>query len=222
MQALSKKELMGFENEYEMVCAAQYGNSKAWMGLWNHYRGLMMSRLIAVQGLTREEIESEAVEVFAIKIHNFDRNKVNNREKFSIFTWVYCAAISRTNKMIRQSKKDVHLYLKNVNASGINKGDDDDGTEVGEYMIGVDEGIYTRYSPERIVFEKEHEDDTARVREFYARLSDFDKDILELRRKGLTLAQTAGQLRCSVSTVKHHIKMAKDVAFDVFGLRTAA
>lgn len=183
-----------------MVCAAQDGDDKAWMGLWNHYKGLMMSIISAVQGVTREEIESEAVEVFATKVSNFDRGKVRNRDKFSIFTRVYCAAISRTNKMIRRNKKDVHLYFKNVNASGTTAGDDDDGAEVGDYMIGIDEGIYTRYSPERVVFEKEHEDDTARVRELYARLSDFEKDILELRRKGLTLAQTAGQLRCSVST----------------------
>lgn len=222
MKKMESGELGKFKSEFEMVCAAQDGDDAAWLGLWAHYKGVMMSRLSATRGMTREELESEAVEVFATKLANFDRAKVRDAEAFSMFAWVFCAAINRTNKVIRRSKRDIHLYFKEAACDGRCAADgDDDGREIGERIIGVDESIYTRYAPERLVFEEARDDDSERVREFYARLSDFDKDILEARRQGLTLAQTAGRLRCSVTTVKHHIKCAKDIAFDVFGVRCA-
>lgn len=116
----------------------------------------------------------------------------------------------------------MHLYGVSDKALKSNGDDNDNGVvEVGERMIGIDDTIYTRYSPERIVFEEAREDDTERVKEFNSRLTSFQKDILELRRKGFTLAETAKELHCSVTTVKNYIKSAKDIAYDVFGIRIA-
>lgn len=219
MQGLDKKVLGEFDNEFEMVCAAHNGNGDAWMRLWEHYKGLMMSRIKAVQGMTREERESEAAEVFARKVFNFDKTKVNDPKTFSLFAWIYCASISHTHKLIRQSKRNMHLYGISDTALG-DEGDIDE-MEVGERMVGIDDTIYTRYSPERIIFEEAREDDTERIKEFNAKLTDFQKDILEIRRKGMTLAQTASTLHCSVTTVKNNIREAKEIAFKVFGIRAA-
>jgi RNA polymerase sigma factor (sigma-70 family) len=226
MQKFNEKELQGFQNEFKMTCAAQDGDGKAWLGLWNHYKTMMMSRLIAAKGITKEELESEALEVFAHKLENFDRKKVRSETAFSMFSWLFCGAVNRANKLIRQRKKDVHLYFENVNVN-----DDRDGSLTERYIpwdetedllslqnhiIGINDEIYSTYSPERLVVEKLHDDDTERVKVFYAKLSQFDKDILEARREGLTLAQVAKKFCCSVTTIKNHVQKAKRYADDIF------
>ena len=115
MQKLTVKELQGFRSEFEMTCAAQDGDGNAWLALWTHYRRMMMSQLIAVRGLSHIELESEAIEVFALKLTSFDRKKVSSEKAFSMFSWLWCAVLNRTDKLIRQRKKDVHLYFENVN-----------------------------------------------------------------------------------------------------------
>jgi RNA polymerase sigma factor (sigma-70 family) len=225
MQKLTTKELQGFQNEFEMTCAAQDGDGKAWLALWNHYRTMMMSRLIAVKGLSRAELESEACEVFAYKLSLFDREKVKSEVAFSMFSWLFCAVINKTNRLIRQRKKDVHLYFENVNAaSGQNETltkiyfyeEEEPEDFLQDQMRGINDGIYFTFNPEKMVVESLHEDDTERVKAFYVKLTQFEKDILEARREGLTLAQVAKRFCCSVTTVKNHVQKAKRYANDIF------
>jgi RNA polymerase sigma factor (sigma-70 family) len=232
MQKLNVTELSGFRNEYEMTCAAQDGDGLAWMALWKHYRKMMMSRLVAVKGFTRRELESEAIDVFTHKLERFNRSKVSSEAAFSMFSWLFCAVVNRTNKLIRQRKRDVHLYFENVNAN-----DDRDGTldtiysrdhiyyydghaedtnPLQNQMLGFNDELYTTYDPEKIVVEKLQKNDSDRVKTFYAKLTQFDKDILEARREGLTLAEVAKRFCCSITTVKNHIYKAKRYANDIF------
>ena len=120
MQKMTTTQLMGFRNEYEMTCAAQDGDGRAWMTLWNRYQALLMSRLRAVRGLTKEELESEALDVFATKLSKFKRWKVSSDDAYSMFSWLYCSVINRTDQLIRQREKDVHMYFEKVNAAGMN------------------------------------------------------------------------------------------------------
>jgi RNA polymerase sigma factor (sigma-70 family) len=228
MQKMTKKELQGFRSEFEMTCAAQDGDGKAWLILWSHYKTMMMSRLIAAKGLSREELESEACEVFAHKLSLFNREKVSSENAFSLHSWLFCTVINRTNKLIRQRKKDVHLYFENVNAADDCDGlvdmhplkgyalEDEDPNPLQNQMLGINDEIYSTYSPEKLVVDKLREDDAERVKIFYARLSQFEKDILEARREGLTLAQVAKRFCCSVTTVKNHVRKAKQYADDIF------
>jgi DNA-directed RNA polymerase specialized sigma24 family protein len=55
-------------------------------------------------------------------------------------------------------------------------------------------------------------DDTERVKAFYTKLTDFERGILEYRREGLTLAKIADRFKCHISTVKLHLKKAKQIA----------
>jgi RNA polymerase sigma factor (sigma-70 family) len=219
MQRMTVNELRGFRNEFEMTCAAQDGDKGAWMSLWNHYQDMMMSRLIAAKGFTKEELESEALEVFANKLRLFNRGKVKSEAAFSMLSWLFCGVVNRTNQLIRQRKREVHLYFEEVNASFSGEGflpaGEEDETQQTQ-MVGVDEGIYTTYNPERLVVERLHDSDTERVKAFYARLTQFERAVLDARREGLTLSQVAKKLACSVTTVKVHIQRAKQYASDIF------
>jgi DNA-directed RNA polymerase specialized sigma24 family protein len=222
MQKFTADELQGFRSEFEMTCAAQDGDGKAWMALWNHYRALMMSRLIAAKGFSRDELESEACDVFAHKLEIFNRKKVNSEAAYSMFSWLFCGTINRTNKLIRQRKKDVHLYFEKVNAnSNASAGsvlfeDWEDVNSVQNQMRGVNDEVYSTYNPEKLVVESLHDDDIERVKVFYAKLTQFERDILEARRGELTLADIAKKFCCSVTTVKNHIRAAKLHAEDIF------
>ena len=230
MRRMIEKDLQGFRSEFEMTCAAQDGDGRAWLLLYNHYKTMMMSQLIAVRGFTREELESEAIDVFAHKLESFNRGKVSSEKAYSMFSWLWCAVLNRTNQLIRQRKRDVHLYFEDVNA-----GDDRDGISAGCYytkgylsnnfedlnplqnqMLGINDEIYSIYNPEKIVVERLHDNDTDRVKAFYAKLTQFQRDILAARREGLTLAQISKRFCCSVTTIKNHILKAKRRAGDIF------
>ena len=229
MQKMTTEELAGYRSEFAMTCAAQDGDGKAWLALWNHYKTMMMSRLIAVRGFSRDELESEACEVFAHKLELFKREKVSSENAFSMHSWLFCAVTNQTNKLIRQRKKEVHTYFENVNAADDRDGtpcrasgktfwfdDYEDTDPLQSQMPGANDAIYTVYNTERMVVEGLHDDDTDRVKTFYARLSQFERDILDARREGLTLADVAKRFACSITTIKNHIRQAKQHAEDVF------
>lgn len=224
MDKLSKSVLGKFANEYEMVCAAHDGDADAWMGLFNHYIRLMMSRLFNVKGYTREELQSEAAYVLGDIIEKFDKTKIAEAEKFSLAVSVYRRSVNKTNALIRLRKRETHLYCENVNASHSGGGqytefyadDDEEAFEIGSRMIGINDDIYYTYNPERLLFESLKESDSKRVKKLYARISEFERRILECRRAGKTLAQTAEILCTSVTTVKSHINKIKKIASEIF------
>jgi DNA-directed RNA polymerase specialized sigma24 family protein len=86
------------------------------------------------------------------------------------------------------------------------------GSEAANFQRAVNPEIYSYYNPERIVVEKLRGDDSERVKAFYAKLTDFERGILECRREGLTLAKIADKFKCHVTTVKLHLKRAKQIA----------
>ena len=89
-------------------------------------------------------------------------------------------------------------------------------TPLQSQMIGVNDEIYNTYNPEKLVVEKLCSDDTERVKAFYSKLTQFQKDILEARREGLTFAEIANRFSCSATTVKNHLARAKKYAEKVF------
>jgi DNA-directed RNA polymerase specialized sigma24 family protein len=90
------------------------------------------------------------------------------------------------------------------------------GSEAANFHKAVNRDIFNYYNPERLVIESLHEDDAVRVKAFYAKLTDFERGILECRREGLTLAKIAGKFKCHVTTVKLHLKRAKKIASTEF------
>jgi DNA-binding NarL/FixJ family response regulator len=92
--------------------------------------------------------------------------------------------------------------------------DEDDfiGSEAANFQRAVNQEIFNYYNPERIMIESLGKDDAERVKAFYAKLTDFEREILECRRQGLTLAKIANKFKCHVTTVKLHLKRAKQIA----------
>jgi RNA polymerase sigma factor (sigma-70 family) len=217
--------LQGFKNEFELTCAAQDGNGRAWLALWSQYKAMLMSRLVKVKGLTRSELESEALDLFAYELKKFDRNKVSSENAFSLHSWLYLHVKNRVGKLIRKRKKDVHLYYENVSAADLNPEDgyyplyeevDQDYNPLQDQILGSDTEIYYAFSPEKLAVESLKDSDSSRVKIFYSRLSPFQRDILANRREGLTLLEVAKKFGCSLTTVKYHVKKAKEYADDVF------
>jgi DNA-directed RNA polymerase specialized sigma24 family protein len=85
-------------------------------------------------------------------------------------------------------------------------------SEAANYLRAANPEIFNYYNPERIVVDSLGNDDTERVKAFYAKLTDFERGILESRREGLTLAKIADKFKCHVTTVKLHLKRAKEIA----------
>lgn len=124
---LTERDLGGkYPNEYEAVKAAQDGNGEAWTLLWKHYRPLLMSRIRRVKGFTSEELESEAVVLFARKLEVFDRNRVTSPEGYSLHSWLYLGAISLNDKLIRGRRREVHLYNERISAAHAGGGGGDE------------------------------------------------------------------------------------------------
>jgi hypothetical protein len=117
MQMLTEEELGGYSNEFEAAKAAQDGNGKAWMLLWKHYKPLLMSQIRHAKGFSSEERESEAIVLFAHKLNIFDRDKVTNPAGYSLHSWLFLGSINLNNKLIRQRKREVHLYNEQVSAA---------------------------------------------------------------------------------------------------------
>jgi DNA-directed RNA polymerase specialized sigma24 family protein len=194
---LTERDLKGkFPNEYEAAKAAQDGNDDAWMLLWGHYRPMLISRICHAKGFTSEELESEAIALFAHKLELFDRDKVTNPEGYSMHSWLFLGAVNLNSKLIRQRKKEVHLYNEQVSAVNGGGGglleplyaegtdamekDEEDfiGSEAANFQRAVNQDIFNYYNPERIVVESLHEDDAERVKAFYAKLTDFERSTL--------------------------------------------
>jgi DNA-directed RNA polymerase specialized sigma24 family protein len=115
---LTEKDLKGkFPNEYEAAKAAQDGNSEAWLLLWGHYKPMLMSRIRHVKGFSSEELESEAIVLFAHKLNIFNRDKVTKPDGYSMHSWLFLGATNMNNKLIRQRKREVHLYNEQVSAA---------------------------------------------------------------------------------------------------------
>jgi DNA-directed RNA polymerase specialized sigma24 family protein len=86
------------------------------------------------------------------------------------------------------------------------------GSEAANFQRAVNPDIFNYYNPERIAVESLREDDAERVKAFYAKLTDFERGILECRREGLTLVKIASKFKCHVTTVKLHLKRTKQIA----------
>jgi DNA-binding NarL/FixJ family response regulator len=86
------------------------------------------------------------------------------------------------------------------------------GSDAATFQKAVNPEVFSYFNPERMVIDSLRDDDTERVKTFYAKLTDFERGILECRREGLTLAKIADKFKCHVTTVKLHLKKAKQIA----------
>lgn len=204
-------------NEYQLTVAAKYGDQDAWVKLWSTYRNPMMAQLRCVIGLSKEDRESEAYTLFAHKLEIFDPAKVNvSPSSFSFGYMAINGAKNLRDRLVNESRADDALEDNEYLEIG---GEDESGATRSASKIREYETM--KYSVETLVFRDPKEDMTVRVKRFYDRLNDFQKDVLRLRRAGFKLQEIADELGCSLSRVKDNLSKAKFLANDVFDIAFA-
>lgn len=201
--------------EFELAVKAKAGDRKALEDLWAKYRNVCMGILYKVAHLEPADLEAEAYIVFAHKLFDlFDPAKIGVKPESWTFSFMVTGGMKNLrSRLINESKK----YNENVPMTYIEgEGEDEEDQNQDRTnckLYGMD--IYNLYNPERLVIANEEPLDE-RVKEFYSKLSAFEKNLLVERRAGLKLQEIADKLGCSLSKVKTHLKMAKDIASQVF------
>lgn len=95
--------MMTRECEKALIVAAQSGDDKAYTTLWIYWRVMMMRIFSCLCGMTWDELESEAAEVFCTVVHSFDVSKVPSG-KCSLGWILKRRAQSRVHSIIQKSK----------------------------------------------------------------------------------------------------------------------
>jgi DNA-directed RNA polymerase specialized sigma subunit len=216
------------QSEFNLTVRAKNGDASANLELWERYKPVAISILKPVRGLSFEEKISEAYMIFLHKLDIFDPDKVLAVRDPDTFTFSYMVIGGFKNlKKSLISKWKVH----NSNVS-FNPLDDDTSDYYGsdkEYPFIVANKGEFYLTTERInidlfnlnnpinILTKNNESELLRKEKlFYAKLSDFQKKILEMRREGKTIKAISDILGCSGSKVKRHYAEAKNIADRIF------
>ncbi|MGL5913564.1 MAG: RNA polymerase sigma factor [Bacteroidales bacterium] len=199
-------------NEFELASRAKTGDKKAVEILWNRYKTVSSSILWCVAHMEKEELESEAFMLFMHKLDLFDPKKIGQTEENWSFSFMITGGMKNLrNKLINQNRKyceEVKTSYEESEEEGVNQ------WGANKALFGLH--VYDRYNTEEIIIRSEEESTERRVKNLYAKLSVFEKVVLEKRRAGLKLQEIADELGCSLSKVKSHLKIAKQVASRVF------
>ena len=208
-------------NEYELAVAAKAGDKEAELKLWEMYKNVCMGILYKVAHMENKELESEAYLIFYHKLYDlFEPQKIGVKPESWSFSFMITGGMKNLrSRLINESKK----YNENVKMF-YTETEDEDNTDfavqdaINCKLYGTH--VYDLYNPEKLLIKQEEPIDR-RVSRFYARLSFFEKALLEKRRAGLKLQEIADEFGCSLSKVKTHLKYAKQVASEVFEVQYA-
>lgn len=206
------------KTEFELAVGAKAGNQEDLMTLWSMYKNVCMSILYKVAHMENEDLECEAYIVFAHKLFDlFDPAKIGVKPENWTFSFMVTGGMKNLrSKLINESKR----YNEAVKLSYVESDEEDTQSVAQSSQDRINYQLYGAhtfdvYNPEKLVISQEEPLDL-RVKLFYARLSAFEKALLEKRRAGLKLQEIADEFNCSLSKVKSHLKYAKEVASQVF------
>lgn len=206
------------KTEFELAVGAKAGNQEDLMTLWSKYKNVCMGILYKVAHLENTELESEAFIVFHHKLFDlFDPNKIGCKPESWTFSFMVTGGMKNLrSKLINESKR----YNAAVKLSYIESDEEDTQSVSQSSQDSINFKLYGEhafdvYNPEKLVISQEETMDS-RVKRFYAKLSAFDKALLEKRRAGRKLQEIADEFNCSLSKVKSHLKYAREVASQVF------
>jgi DNA-directed RNA polymerase specialized sigma24 family protein len=79
--------------------------------------------------------------------------------------------------------------------------------------------VFDSNNPANIVIKDTENELLKKERLFYTKLSDFQKQVLEMRREGKTYKEIGNIFGCSDSRIKRHCADAKNIAAKIFGLK---
>jgi RNA polymerase sigma factor (sigma-70 family) len=224
MATTTKSDIESAEkSEFELCVAAKNGDASANIQLWKRYQPVAVSMLRHVPEMTVEEKLSEAYMLFLHKLDLFNPQKVLEARNPDTFTFSYMMTGALKNlrdKFFRAGKRE----LRNISWTPFDDNQETDCpykfTEFAPYHQRkeyINNELFDTYSPENSVFCDSDKKLNEKTKRFYAKLSEFQRDILNLRKEGMTLKEIGSKLHCSVTTVKTHILEAKREAANIFG-----
>jgi hypothetical protein len=216
------------QSEFDLTVRAKNGDPSANLELWERYRPVAISILKPVPGLSFEEKISEAYMIFIHKLEIFNPDKVLAVRNPDTFTFSYMVIGGFKNlKKSLISKWKVHN--SNVSFNPLNDDTSDYYGSDKEYpfivankgefyllteKINID--LFNLNNPINILTKNSENELLKKEKLFYAKLSDFQKKILEMRREEKTYQEICNILACSYTKIKHHYAKAKSIADKIF------
>jgi RNA polymerase sigma factor (sigma-70 family) len=224
MATITKPDVKNAEkSEFELCLAAKNGDTLANIQLWKRYQPVAVSMLRNLPEMTVEEKVSEAYMLFLYKLELFDPQKVLEARSPDTFTFSYMMTGALKNlrdKLFRAGKRE----LRNISWTPFDDSQETDFpykfTEFTPYHQRkeyINNERFDTYSPENNIFCSSDKKLDEKAKRFYGALSEFQRDILDLRKEGMALKEIGSKLHCSPTTVKAHIRQAKRKAAEIFG-----
>ena len=192
------------ENDFVLCCRSKKGDTEALTVLWERYRNYMI-RIFSVfslyHNLETSEIESESFILFSHKLDIFNPDKVKKEKSEWSFSYMLSGGVVNERDKLRNRKIK---EWKNENTFN-------DIAEIKQEFWPA--FLTMRYNPENL-FSKNHLAEKKEL--FLKQLTDEQNSILQLRRKGVTVAGIADAMGCSVSKIRHRIYELKTQAKLIF------
>jgi hypothetical protein len=218
------------QSEFDLTVCAKNGDPSANLELWERYKPVAISILKPVHGLSFEEKISEAYMIFLHKLEIFNPDKVLAVRNPDTFTFSYMVVGGFKNlklKLITMWKNhNNHVSFVPLDEDADNCGDKEYPYLVMDkgnfYLVKdkIDLNFLDLNNPANILLSEENTKKLPKKEQLlYARLTDFQKKILEMRREGKTFVEIGNILGCSKTKIRLHYIDAKNIANKIFGVK---
>jgi hypothetical protein len=217
------------QSEFDLTVRAKNGDPSANLELWKRYKPVAISILKPVPGLSFEEKISEAYMIFIHKLEIFNPDKVLAVRNPDTFTFSYMVIGGFKNLKLRLITKwkdhNNHVSFMPLDDGFGIYGDKEYPYLVidkkGFYLVKdkIDMNFFDSNNPANILLSKESTKKLPKKEQLlYARLTDFQKKILEMRREGKTFIDIGNALGCSITKIRRYYSDAKNMANKIFGV----
>jgi hypothetical protein len=218
------------QSEFNLAVRAKNGDASANLELWERYKPVAISLLKPVWGWSFDEKISEAYMVFLHKLEYFNPDKVLAVRDPDTFTFSYMMTGGLKNLKARlifeYKNRNNHISFmpleEDTNSRhGLDKEYPFIVIEKGNFYFAKDKiniAVFDSNNPANIVIKETEKGLQKKEQLFYARLSDFQKQILEMRREGKTYKEIGNIFGCSDQKIKRHCADAKSIATKILGL----
>jgi DNA-binding CsgD family transcriptional regulator len=221
-------------SEYDLTLRAKNGDASANIELWQYYKPVVISMLKVFPGMDKREKLSEGYLVFLHKLDLFNPDKVYDPNKFTL-SYMLTGGLKNLRK---------HLFYKlRYESANISRKPFDDTPEVTadidypfllftdcgddfefkkeEAFERINKEVFNSYNPENTFIRLNENELKEKEQLLYSKLTDVQKEILQLRKDGRTYAEVAKMLGYSITTIKAYYLAAKDLAKEIFYSETS-
>jgi hypothetical protein len=213
------------KSDFELCVAAKNGDSEANLQLWSRYKPCAISILKPIPGLTFEEKLSEGYMLFLHKLEIFNPQKVLEVRNPDSFTFSYMMTGGLKNlrqKLFSEFKRKTRSIswtpFRDEQKTDCIYKFTEWGTDCQEKYY-IPNNAFTVFNPEIVFFQDSDYELSVKTKKLYEKLSEVQREILNLRGKGLTFKEIGEEIQCSCFVVKYQFKKIKYKTARIFGNR---